>query len=85
MGNFVNRAHMLQMLGALPQIEDATDDATNANLERYEIYGIRKLSHADLRIVVTAKWHCITLLTRDKRQVECAKTVGTEVIDDTQG
>lgn len=74
-GNPSNRAELLGLLQALPQLAPATADEVLFFIERHRLMG-RGIGYIDVHLLAAAALHSSRLYTRDKRLHGIAEALG---------
>ncbi|MCC7325557.1 MAG: type II toxin-antitoxin system VapC family toxin [Burkholderiales bacterium] len=82
-GNLKSRAHVIELLQALPQLAMATDDEVLYFIERHKLMG-RGIGYVDAHLLAAAAIGGSFLWTRDKRLREIATELGVAYVETDQ-
>jgi len=74
-GNMVNRTEILELLGALPQLQPASDGEVLHFIERRHLMG-RGVGYIDMHLLAASVIHTSNIWTRDKRLGDIATDLG---------
>jgi len=82
-GNLKSRAHVIDLLRALPQLAMATDDEVLYFIARHKLMG-RGIGYVDAHLLAAAAIGGSFLWTRDKRLREIATELGVAYLEAAQ-